>query len=63
MKFSFDIQTPSACVNCPFHTVETDKITGKWVMRCMINKKIPIEMKGGLEKRSDQCPGIVEEGE
>lgn len=63
MRFSFDIPTPQACVNCPFHTVETDKITGKWTMRCMIDKKIPIVMKDGLEKRSKGCPGIVEDNE
>lgn len=59
MKFEFDIPTPETCIECPFKEVRVSPGYGPLKLRCMINPKLDISAKDGLEKRSDDCPGKV----
>ena len=61
MKIVVDIPTPKACVDCKFHTVETDGRSGPWVMKCLIDNSIKAPVGEGVNRRNDKCPGIMEE--
>lgn len=60
MKIVLDMPTPKACVDCRFHTVETDGRSGPWVMRCLIDRDIKVHVSEGVDKRNNKCPGNLE---
>jgi hypothetical protein len=61
MNFHFSIPTPENCISCPFKEVRVSQGYGPLKLRCMIDPSLDILAKDGLTKRSDQCPGKVEE--
>ena len=61
MFLHVDIPTPKACVDCRFHTVDTDGRYGKWIMRCLVKQDVKMEVKDGLKTRNPLCPGIIKE--
>ena len=61
MKFEFDIPTPENCISCPFKEVRVSSGYGPLKLKCIISPKLDILAKDGLTKRSDNCPGKVEE--
>ena len=61
MIFHFSIPTPENCISCPFKEVRVAKGYGPLKLRCMIDPTLDILAKDGLAKRSDNCPGKVEE--
>ena len=61
MNFNFSIPTPENCISCPFKEVRVSQGYGPLKLHCMIDPSLDILAKNGLTKRSDQCPGKVEE--
>ena len=61
MIFHFSIPTPENCISCQFKEVRVSSGYGHLKLRCMIDPSLDILAKDGLTKRSDNCPGKVEE--
>ena len=61
MHIEMDIPTPKACVDCPFHTIDTNGRYGKWIMKCLIDSTIKMEVREGLMERYAGCPGLEKE--
>ena len=61
MTFNFSIPTPENCISCPFKEVHISPGYGPLKLRCAIDPSLDILAKDGLTKRSDNCPGKVEE--
>lgn len=61
MIFNFSIPTPENCISCPFKEVRVAKGYGPLKLRCTIDPMLDILAKDGLTKRSDNCPGKVED--
>ena len=61
MIFNFSIPTPESCIKCPFKEVRVAKGYGPLKLRCTIDPSLDILAKDGFTKRSDNCPGKVEE--
>lgn len=61
MIFHFSIPTPENCISCPFKEVRVAKGYGPLKLRCAIDPMLDILAKDGLTKRSDNCPGKVED--
>lgn len=61
MIFNFEIPTPENCISCPFKEVRVSRGYGPLKLKCMIDPKLDILARDGLVKRSDQCPGKMEE--
>ena len=61
MIFHFEIPTPENCISCPFKEVRVSRGYGPLKLKCMIDPKLDILARDGLTKRSDNCPGKVEE--
>ena len=61
MIFHFSIPTPENCISCQFKEVRISSGYGPLKLKCMIDPTLDILAKDGLTKRSDNCPGKVEE--
>lgn len=61
MKFEFDIPTPENCISCPFKEVRVSSGYGPLKLKCMIDPKLDILARDGLQCRAPDCPGKVEE--
>ena len=61
MTFQFSISTPENCISCPFKEVRVLSGYGPLKLRCTIDPTLDILAKDGLTKRSDNCPGKVED--
>ena len=61
MRFDFEIPTPENCIDCPCKEVRVGYSYGPMKVCCSINPKLDILARDALIKRSDGCPGIVEE--
>ena len=61
MTFRFSIPTPENCISCPFKEVRISPGYGPLKLRCAIDPSLDILAKDGLTKRSDNCPGKVED--
>lgn len=61
MKFNFEIPTPENCISCRFKEVRVSSGYGPLKLRCAVDPSLDILAKDGIEKRSDNCPGKVDE--
>ena len=59
MKFEFEIETPNACIDCLFHTIDKQDRYDGWISRCLIDRDLKMAVKDSLERRHEKCPGRI----
>lgn len=57
MKIEFEIDTPNACIDCRFHTIDKQDRYDGWISRCLIDRDLKMAVKDSLERRHEKCPG------